>query len=417
MTRNNVRRAACLVLAVGTMGGMTLPSSAGEARPPAQERLLVWTPDEQIRGYRNAEESFPVTVVKAGGVTRALPRGRPIIVTYRYHGVVGSVEDYIRRNRVAGLLVLRDGAVVLERYGLGQKPTDRWMTFSVGKSVTSTLVGAAIRDGFIKGVDEPVTNYIPELTGSAYDGDSIAEVLEMRSGVRWNEDYEDPNSDVSRIVSSMAHNRGDSLVALMKTLPRAAAPGDQFLYNSGEANLAGVIVARAIKKGLAEYLSEKIWTPYGMERDAVWLRDGETEVGGCCVNMTLRDAGRFGELILGGGKIDGKPTLPENWIRDATYPHTKNAWGTIGYGYLWWPHDEGSFEAIGIFGQSIYIDPAAHLVVVTFSAWPHASWDEGYERQAAFLEGIRSALATAKTSGRLNPRQAVEGKSVPVAPP
>lgn len=367
------------------------PEPTQEA-PPAQARLLVWTPTEQIRGYRRAEASFPTATVKAELSTRPLRSAGAIHPNFVFYGRRGSIDDYMRANRVAGLLVLHNGTVVLERYGLGQQPQDRWMAFSIAKSVTSTLLGVAIKDGVIKSVDEPVTNYIPELKGSAYDGVTIAQVLKMRSGVRWNEDYEDPTSDVSRIVASMANNRGDSLIALMKSLPRAAPPGSQFLYSSGESNLIGLLVTRATGKGLAQFLSEKIWIPYGMERDAVWITDGGIEMGGACVNMTLRDYARFGAFILGGGRIGRKSILVDNWVRDSTRPYSQKVFGDIGYGYQWWPHGDGSFEALGIFGQSVYIDPRTSTIVVTLSAWPHADWEEGNARRAAFLDGVKSAL-------------------------
>jgi len=203
--------------------------------------------------------------------------------TYTFGSEKGNVADYMTRNHVAGLLVIKDGKIVLEEYGLGQKPDDRWTSFSVGKSVTSTLVGAAIKDGYITSVDDLISKYIPELAGSAYGDVKISDVLKMRTGVAWNEDYEDPASDVGRLVSSMAHDEGASLVTLMRSLKKAAPAGSTWLYSTGESNMLGLLVMRATHKPLADYLSQKIWAPFGMEKDAVWMTDGGTEVGGCCI--------------------------------------------------------------------------------------------------------------------------------------
>jgi CubicO group peptidase (beta-lactamase class C family) len=302
----------------------------------------------------------------------------------------GTIDDYLERNHVAGLLVVSHGEIVLERYGLGQTAEDRWTSFSVAKSITSTLLGAAIRDGHISAVTDPITKYLPELKGSAYEGVTIADALEMRSGVRWNEDYANPDSDVGRLANAIAHDR-DTLVQSMAALPREAAPGSRFLYKTGESDLIGIIVARATGKPLAQYLSEKIWAPFGMERDAVWITTGGTEVGGCCISMTLRDYARFALFFLANGTVGTEQMLPPGWNREATKRYTRSVFDGFGYGYQWWPHRDGSYYALGIFGQSIFIDPARQLIVVTLSAWPAAEWEEGSARRESFLIAVRRA--------------------------
>lgn len=358
---------------------------------PAREGFLTWSGAEQVEGYRHIETVFSTHTVARGPTVRDLPvAAHAIDLRYALDAESGGVEDYVARNRIAGLLILHDGEIVLERYGLGQAPTDRWTSFSVGKSITSTLVGAAIRDGHIRSVDEPIATYIPELAASAYADVSIADVLKMRSGVRWVEDYGDPTSDVGRLVTSLATDGGASLVGLMSGLPRAAPAGERFLYSTGESNLLGVLVTRATGKTLSEYLSETIWAPYGMEQDAAWITDGGVEVGGCCISMTLRDYGRFGQFILGGGRIYGRAVLPDGWVEAATTNYNAGQPDAPAYGYQWWPQEAGGFAASGIFGQSILIDPERRLVVVTSSAWPAASWRQGYARQDAFLTAVRA---------------------------
>jgi CubicO group peptidase (beta-lactamase class C family) len=276
----------------------------------------------------------------------------------------------------------------MERYALGRTARDRWTSFSVAKSVTSTLIGAAIQDGFIKGLDDPVTAYIPELKGSAYEGVTVRQLITMTSGVKWNEDYTDLNSDVAKVGLSVIEPGVNPVVSYMRRLPREAEPGTKFVYKTGETDLAGVLLSNAVHKPMAQYLSEKIWAPFGMEQDALWVEDiAGHERGGCCMSMTLRDYGRIGQFLLGDGVAGGKRVLPEGWVQDATSPHVKDP----PYGYFWWL-TPGGYEAEGIFGQSISIFPDEHLVVVQNAAWP-AAWDDKLdEARMAMLGAVRAAV-------------------------
>jgi CubicO group peptidase (beta-lactamase class C family) len=303
-------------------------------------------------------------------------------------------------DRASGVLVLKDGRVLLERYGLGRGPQDRWTSFSVAKSVTSTLVGAAIQDGRIGSLDDAVTRYVPELKGSGYDGVTVRQLLTMSSGVRWNEDYADPNSDVARAGSQAepVEPGVNPIVSYMRRLPRANPPGSKFSYNTGETDLVGVLVSNAVGKGLAAYASEKVWRPFGMEQDGIWLTDqAGHERGGCCMSMTLRDYGRFGQFILENGVARGKAILPAWWVGQATTPQIRDGAPPAGYGYFWWMGPDGSYQAIGIFGQSITIFPRDRVIVVTNSAWPVAENDALYAAQAAFVAAVhQAAMAEAR---------------------
>ena len=364
---------------------------------PKREAILQWQGNAQVEGYRHIDRIFPTHIVRRGEKLHPLPvASSPIRPSYRVGAESGSVDEYMARNRTAGLLVISKGRIVLEKYALGVTSADRWISFSIAKSLTSTLLGAAIADGKISGVDDLVTRYIPELKGSAYDDVTIRQVLTMRSGVAWNEDYADPNSDVGRLAASMAHDSGASLIATMQKLPRAAAPGTRWHYSTGESNMIGIIVNRAVGEPLADYLSRKIWQPYGMESDASWVTDGGVEIGGCCLNVTLRDYGRIGLFAMQGGVIDGKRVVPANWMAQATRAHTDNVEGDVGYGYQWWVPSPGSFAAIGIMGQYIYIDPSRELVIAEISAWPNAGDDEHRVRQAAFPAAVAQALPAPK---------------------
>jgi CubicO group peptidase (beta-lactamase class C family) len=383
------RRIGWLVVAAALLAGQ----AAGQVPlDPKTPPLLAWSPQQQSDGYRAMETIYKVTTIRRGANVHPLPAAaHQIDPTVTLGDRTLSVDGYMKAASVSGVLVLKDGKVLLERYAMDRKPGDRWTSFSVAKSVTSTLVGAAIADGKIASLDAPVTDYIPELKGSGYDGVTVRQLLMMSSGVKWNEDYADPNSDVARAGGVGLEPGVNPIVSYMRHLPRANPPGSTFHYNTGETDLVGVLVSNATGKGLAEYASEKIWRPYGMEQDAVWLVDqAGHERGGCCISMTLRDYARMGQFILDGGRAaDGRPILPAGWTAEATSKRIDNAYG--GYGYFWWIRPQGGFAAEGIFGQAIAVVPEDHLVVAINSAWPAADSDADWAAQAAFIEAIRKA--------------------------
>lgn len=362
--------------------------------PPAGGSILAWTPEQQRYGYRNMEKVTPVQVVPRGAKVRELPlAASQIDPKWTWNGQAQTVDSYMTAMNTSGVVVLKDGQIVLERYGLDRKPDERWTSFSVAKSVTATLVGAAIKDGKIKSLDDVVTNYIPELKGGAYEGVTVRQLLTMTSGVKWNEDYTDLDSDVAKAGVTPGEPGMNPIVSYMRKLPREAEPGAKFVYKTGETDLAGILVSNAVGKPLSTYLSEKIWAPYGMEQDAIWVNDAAGhERGGCCMSMTARDYARLGQFMLEGGKVNGQDILPEGWVADATKAHQSFPPGGVetGYGYFWWIIPDG-YAAEGIFGQQIFVYPAEKLVIAINSAWPAASKDELWQAQMAFAQAVRTA--------------------------
>ena len=330
------------------------------------------TPDLAVSTFRNIDRLFPTRTIAHGAKPMALPRAAAPLraVTFTSRGTLYTLDDYLRLNRVSGLLVLKNGRVAAERYAFGNTPRTRWMSMSVAKSITSTLIGAAIKDGAIGSIDDPVTKYVPRLVGSAYDGVTIRQLLMMASGVRWNETYTDPASDRRRLLDVQISQRAGGAVELMRALPRAAAPGTVNNYSTGETQIAGEVVRGAVGKPLAQYLSEKIWQPFGMETDASWWLDSPNghEIGGSGVSATLRDYGRFGLFFLGGGVVGAASILPSGWREEASTPKTLTGGHALNYGYMWWPSSDGAFSAVGIFGQAIYINPREQVVIVQWSA-------------------------------------------------
>lgn len=343
--------------------------------------------EQRDAAFRAMETLYPVRKIPAGGKVRALKAGKPLQIAM-------DLDTYFKDQRAAGMIILVDGKIRLERYDLDFTREGRWTSFSMAKSVTSTLVGLALKDGKIKSLADPVTNYLPGLKGSAYDGVTVRQLLTMTSGVKWNEDYTDPNSDVARFGTHQPEPGVDVTVSFMRKLPREAEPGQKWLYKTGETNLIGVLVSQATGKNLSEYLSERIWKPYGMEAEANW-QIGNTghEVSGCCISARLRDYARVGQFILEGGRIKGKPQLPDTWLAEATTKQAPTGAAGGGYGYQWWTRDDGSFNAIGIFGQSMLIDPKRKLVAVTVSSWPMAT-DRRVRTPARnkFFEAVQAAV-------------------------
>lgn len=361
------------------------PDLIGQGLPRLERtsEVLFWSQDEREAGFRAMDRITPHRTVAAGGEVRALPPGAPLDL---------EVDAFMEAEKVAGLLVLQDGRVRLERYGLGFGPDGRWTSFSVAKSLTSTLVGAAIADGHIESLQTPITRYLPELAGGAYDGVTVRQLLTMTSGVAWNEDYGDPDSDVARFFEPRETGGMDPTLHYMRGLTRAAEPGTRWHYSTGETNLVGLLISRATGRTLADYLSQTIWRPYGMERDAAWMVDeAGQEPGGCCLTASLRDWGRVGQLVLEDGVIDGDSIVPAGWFAEATRKQADIDDPGRGYGFQWWTRDDGRFEAYGIFGQTIHIDPERRLVVVILSAWPTATGRERSQAREAILARIAAA--------------------------
>lgn len=384
-----MRRLPLLLSSLAITALLALPTVAQEAAPlPALDKpadVLFWPQAAREAGFRAMDRIVPHSRVSASATPRALPQGQPLDL---------DVSAYMEAEHTAAILVLQDGQLRFERYGLGFDADQRWTSFSVAKSVSSTLVGAAIKDGHIESLETPITRYLPELADSAYEGVSVRQLLTMSSGAAWDEDYTDPASDIARFY--VPHETGgmDPTLHYMRQLKRAHTPGTRWNYSTGESNLVGVLLTRATGKPMAQYLSEKIWQPYGMAKDASWMIDtAGQEQSGCCLVAAPHDWARFGQFILDGGTIDGQSILPYNWLTDATTKQAETGSPGEGYGFMWWTKDDGTYGAYGIFGQSISLDPQRRSVVVILSAWPTAV-GRSQQRQA-LLDQVAAALDSA----------------------
>ena len=361
---------------------LALSPSERERVRTAGAQILFWDQATRSANFRDMEATFPGTTAHASG-TRPLPVGQQLSLGD------AAIERAMSDGQIAGLMVLQDGRVRLERYADGYGPTGRWTSFSVAKSFTSTLVGAAVKDGLIRSIDDPITTYLPELVGSAYDGVSVKQVLTMTSGVRWNEDYTDPNSDVVRMLSVPAPAGQNPVLAYLASLPREAAPGTKFVYKTGETNLIGVLVQRVFGRPMTAVLEEKVWRPAGMTRDLFWMVDETGQnIGGCCLSASLSDYARFGQWVLDGGR----GVVPDGWFAEAGRNQVPGQFRAgQGYGYQWWTYAGDRFGAQGIFGQSITIDPGTRTVVAISGNWPRASGGELWAARQALVQRLIAA--------------------------
>jgi CubicO group peptidase (beta-lactamase class C family) len=344
------------------------------------------TSDIQVNTFRNIDRLFPFNVVRRGAIVHELERSESPLtrVEFSSGGKAYDLVDYMALNRVTGLLVLKDGRIAFEDYEMGNTERTRWISMSVAKSITATLIGAAIQEGFINGIDDPVTQYLPQLDRTAYDGVSIRHLLQMASGSKWDETYTDPRSDRRRMLEAQLSQRAGSILEVMAGLPRAYDPGSGWNYNSGDTYVAAAVVRNAVGRSLAQYLSERIWTKFGMESDALWWLDSPqgTEIGGSGFGATLRDYGRFGLFLLNDGMAGTERILPPGWVREAG--SSKRIGGNlVNYGYLFWCFDappgsihHGAFRAWGIYGQHVYMNPKEKVVIVVWGALPKPSGTE-----------------------------------------
>lgn len=335
-------------------------------------------PGLQARSFSSLHRMFPTRTVRRDGPVDLLPHAPRPLGDYRTSSRGGSFDlyDYVSRNRTAGLLVLHQGRIVLQQHELGTDADTLWPSMSVAKSISSTLVGVAIQDGFIGGVGDLLVDYLPALRGSAFDGVTIRQLLQMTSGARWNDASTDPGSERSRMLELQQAQRPGSILQFMATLPRVAEPGTKWNYSTGETHVVGALLKAATGRWLSDYLSERIWSRLGMQADAIWWLEspGGLEVAGSGLSATLCDVARFGRFIARGGTIDGASLLPPGWIEEASAPFVLGG-ERVDYGYMWWPVPDASgsfadraFGARGIFGQFLYVNPAKDVVIAVHSA-------------------------------------------------
>ena len=361
-----------------------LASAAAQQRATVSQLLAgTMLPGDEVITFEHSETLYPFRMVPRKGPIRPLPRAARQLsnVRFKSDGKDYDLYDYLADNRIAGLLILKNGEVAFEDYELGATPSTRWASFSMAKSVSSTLVAAALQQGLISSLNDPVSRYVPALKGGGYDGVSVRNLLQMASGVQWNETYTDPQSDVSKLGLLLLTQKPGTVVTYMRTLPKAwpawlnleLQHRRDFLPHRRR-HRSPQLICRS-----PAYLSQTLWSRLGMERDATLVAGSPQEVWDLRaqgIGATLRDYGRFGLFVQQEGLIGDQRIVPKDWFREAASAHVVGT-KSIDYGYLWWPMPDGgdpihqgAFEARGIFGQHLYINPNEKLAIVVLSARP-----------------------------------------------
>ena len=325
----------------------------------------LFSEEKIVNNFSHMNEAFLTTDLPRGnGPTWELPYGPGF-------DLPEGTDTWIEERAVTSLLVMQGGQIRFEEYYLGTGPDDRRVSWSVAKSYLSALFGILMEEGAITSLDDPVTKYAPKLTGSAYDGATIRNVLNMASGVTFDEDYLDYNSDINRMgrVVALGGELDDFAASLQDSF---TAPGEDWQYVSIDTHVIGMVIRGASGRSVVDLLAEKIVQPLGLERDGYYITDGAGVafvLGG--LNFTTRDFARFGQMILQNGVRDGKQLVPADWIAESTWPSAPTQPGKIGYGYQWWipiGAHEGEFLARGIYGQYIYFDQPRGVLIVTTGA-------------------------------------------------
>ncbi len=404
-----------------SIGLSACPQPFDEILPPAED-MLSWDQPSRVIGFRNTYRLYQGDVFRTlGGKVFPLPAALYKMPAVRYHmdGQTYRLADYLRRQNVTGLLILKNARVVYEYYGSGNSSETLWTSRSVAKSVVSILVGMAIKEGLIGSVADPVSRYLPELKGSAWDGVTLRDLLQHTSGVDWNENYADPTSEFAHLTLCEASPAPYPCVwRLISTLPRTPGmrPGEVWSYNTGGAWLVGRVLEKAAGMTIARYLETRLWSKFAMQSDGVWeaLVKGQVDMGGHGFNATLRDWGRFALFVAAGGKLaSGEELLPSDWIAQSVA--WSKAKGSVTpatpdgqYGYQWWFNGvdpsrrdvsnamrtaRQSFWAEGIYGQAVAINPIEKLVMVQWSTWKQAETPASlYDEQALFFNALAQAL-------------------------
>lgn len=364
--------------------------------------FTLFADDHRADNFQNMDELFPAEEIDAGDDVWGIEYDeRSLPETFTYQGDSHTTESTLEALETTGLVVLHEGALVHESYYQGYTDSSQATSWSVGKSVTSALVGIAIEEGHIDSVDDPVTDYVPELENSGYADVTIRDALAMSSGVAFDEGYDEFLTDpVALKVDAYAFN--ESMKHQLAAIESDREPGAYKEYVSVDTLAVGVVLEQATGESLASYAESRLWQPAGMAGDAFWNVDNDgTALSYCCLNAQLRDYARFGELFRTGGVADGEQVIPEDWVSESTAPqppHEQAPDAVMGfegyeYGFQWWIPEgtEGTFEAHGIYGQYIFVDTETDVVIATTAT--NEEFIEDDSKRLALFEAINAHIS------------------------
>jgi len=394
------------LLAVAAPDEAALGQAAGY---PAARTLRQAYQEPFIVGSFSAMDSFNPSCTLAPAEAPVALKAAPAETAfgYRYQGRRWTLDDYMQHQRATGLLVVKDGAIVAERYNYGRTPAMRMLSNSMAKTITALAVMKALEDGLVKSLDDPAEAYAPALKGTLYGGTRLVDLLRMASGARYVEDYT-PNDDRARFNATA--RRAGTAQAVREVAERSDPPGQRFNYAGAQTEVLGLVLRGATGRTLCDYVGERLWKPIGAQAAASWLLNPADQVelaqGG--FNATLHDYARLGMMMAADGRVSGVAVVSREHLLDMTdaarqpeafRPGQMQHHGSnyFGYGFQTWllPGRQRRFMLLGVYGQAIFVDPALNLVVVHTAVGKDASGDAsgnhlGAERDA-LLRGIVAA--------------------------
>jgi CubicO group peptidase (beta-lactamase class C family) len=424
------RPKAVLALASATLALAPAISVSAQTAPPqvlangsvppnlAAARAHVLDVPLNMLTFHTMDQLFQTRPVPRAGPIAALPRVDQALPDAMLGTTRMSEDQWEDRTFTNALLVMRDGKIVHESYRNNTDETTHYISFSMAKSITSILVGIAVNQGAIKSIDQPATDFVPELKGSGYDGVTIRQLLQMRSGVDYEERYDfgaNPSVAARIFLNAIVANT-ERFADTAPRLGKKYKPGSHFNYSTVDTSVLGWILERATKQPLASYTAQNLWQPMGMESYGFWLADGAPgtgrELNGMGYNATLRDFARLGQMMLDQGKFNGRQIVPAEWVRQSTAmvpnadpgtppppPEVTDPFARSGYGFQWWKLDDtGAYTALGLQGQFIYVHPATRTVIVKLSFFPPDGSDLGNratEETLAYFKTLVNWAATA----------------------
>ncbi len=385
------------VFAFMAFGSLAVNSAHAEAGSPAlqEARRHLLDANVNVLTFHSVDQLFPTRRVDSSGNPWVLPRlEKHLDFTYEHAGKPHPAMDILDRTYTNALIILKHGKIVTEIYRNQTDAASHFISFSMAKSITSILIGLALSDGHIHSLDDQITQYVPELKESAYDGVTIRQALDMRSGANYLEQYVAGHPDLlsAAFEESLVEQRL-RFVSVARAMTRAFPPGEHFNYSTFETCVLGWVLERATKQSITRFMTERLWKPAGMESYGFWMLDGTPEVGrefnGGGFNAVARDYARLGLLMLQNGKAGSRQVVPAAWVKESTVPRVREPASpeepSFGYHYQWWPLvDSDAYMARGLQGQAIYVDPSTDTVIVKLSYVPPGN-QEAFAESIAFM--------------------------------
>jgi len=369
--------------------------------------VTLFDEDKIVANFSSMGSMFPTVEIAREGPVWTLPENKtPLPDRYPYKGESRSIQAFIEQTDTTALLVLKDGVIRYENYFLGTGAKDLRISWSVAKSFLSALFGIAVAEGAITSLNTPVDDYVPSLKGTGYEGVRIKDVLQMSSGIGFNEDYQDFNSDINRMGRTMAF--GGSFDEFARTLKNARTPGKYLHYVSIDTHVLGMVLRAATQMPIRAYFKEKLWSKLGVESDTYYITDwaGEPMVLGG-LNMRTRDFARFGLLYLNNGRRGNEQIVPAEWVTASITPDAPHLMPgerdtaniRLGYGYQWWIPERADqeFMALGVYDQFIYVNQKAGVVIVKNSA-NLDFMDNNFESASETVEVFRAIVEALQES-------------------